>query len=76
MKLGRYKHFKGNTYLVIAIALGKDDGKDYIVYQDEKSKKYWVTTYTDWLQPISFEDQQKSNQRNRYQYIEENNVRE
>ena len=74
MKIGKYKHFKGKYYTVIAIALGKDDGKDYIVYRDNTGK-YWVTTYTDWLQPISFEDQQKSNQRDRYQYVEDDNVR-
>ena len=69
MKTGKYKHFRGRIYTVIGIALGKDDGKDYIVYIDDKTKKYWVTTYADWLEPIPFEDQEKYNQRDRYQYI-------
>lgn len=33
IKLGRYRHFKGNEYEVIAIAKHSETTEDYIVYK-------------------------------------------
>jgi hypothetical protein len=33
MKIGKYKHYKGNTYQVIALGKHSDTLEDYVVYQ-------------------------------------------
>ena len=33
MKLGKYRHFKGNNYEVISIATGSEDGESQVVYK-------------------------------------------
>ena len=33
IKLGKYRHFKGNEYEVIAIAKHSETTKDYVVYK-------------------------------------------
>ena len=33
MKIGKYKHYKGNTYQVIALGRHSDTLEEYVVYQ-------------------------------------------
>ncbi len=37
-----YKHFKGNYYLVLAIAKNSEDLKDYVVYKSLNDDKIWI----------------------------------
>ena len=45
IKLGKYRHYKGNFYNVIALAKHSEDLEDYVVYEalyDNKVSKIWV----------------------------------
>jgi hypothetical protein len=40
---GKYRHYKGNTYTVVAIAKHSETLEDMVVYQDDAdSTKIWV----------------------------------
>ena len=47
IKLGKYKHFKGNEYEVIAIAKHSETLEDYVVY------KALYGEYGIWIRPLS-----------------------
>lgn len=41
--LGRYQHYKGNIYDVVAIARHSETGEEMVVYQSVKDiTEYWV----------------------------------
>ena len=45
IKLGRYKHYKGNEYNVVAVAKHSETLEDYVVYEalyDNKVGKMWI----------------------------------
>ncbi len=45
MKLGRYRHYKGHEYIVLAIAKHSETLEDYVVYEalyDNDVSKIWV----------------------------------
>ena len=45
MKLGRYRHYKGNEYNVIAVAKHSETLEDYVVYEalyENKVSKIWI----------------------------------
>ena len=51
-----YKHFKGNTYRVIAIAKSCEDLSLQVVYQDtEDEHKIWVRSYEEFISPVDKE---------------------
>ena len=68
MKLGRYRHYKGNEYNVIAVAKHSETLEDLVVYEalyDNKTSKIWV-------RPLSmFLDKVEENGKifNRFEYI-------
>ena len=68
MKLGRYKHFQGNEYMVLAIAKHSETLEDFVVYEalyDNKVSKVWV-------RPVSmFTDKVEKDGKmvDRYEYI-------
>lgn len=41
----RYKHFKGHTYKVIAIAKNSETEEQMVVYENVLSKEIWVRPY-------------------------------
>ena len=41
-----YKHFKGNYYLVLALAKNSEDLKDYVVYKSLNDEKVWIREFS------------------------------
>ena len=53
IRLGKYRHFKGNEYEVIAIALHSDTCEEMVVYRDLKNNgKVWVRPSVMWNETI------------------------
>lgn len=40
LKLGRYKHFKGNVYTVFAVVTHTETGEEIVCYTDEEGKTW------------------------------------
>lgn len=54
VKIGsRYKHFKGNEYLVICIAKDSENTEDVVVYKEIKSDKVWVRPVENFLETVN-----------------------
>ena len=53
IKLGRYRHFKGNIYEVIAIAKHSETGEEMVVYQPLGGDQgMWVRPLSMWSETI------------------------
>ena len=55
IKLGRYRHFKGNEYNVIAVAKHSENLEDFVVYEslyDNKVSKIWVRPLKMFLEKV------------------------
>jgi len=42
MKTGRYKHYKGNYYIVLGTALHSETEEELVLYRSEKNEQLWV----------------------------------
>lgn len=54
-KLGRYKHYKGNEYNVLAVAKHSETLEDYVVYEalyENKVSKIWIRPLKMFLEKI------------------------
>ncbi len=47
IRLGKYKHFKGNEYEVVALAKHSETGEDMVVYRPLYGEGGW------WVRPAS-----------------------
>ena len=66
IKLGKYKHFKGNEYRVIAIAKHSETLEPMVVYQALYGEKdIWVRPATMWNEIVDKENYHGP----RFQYI-------
>lgn len=53
MKLGKYRHFKGNEYEVIDVALHSETLEEYVVYKAlYGDKKTWIRKKSMFLEEI------------------------
>ena len=53
IKLGKYRHFKGNEYEVIAIAKHSETLEEMVVYKDLKNDgKVWVRPGSMWNETV------------------------
>ena len=53
IKLGKYRHFKGNEYEVIAIAKHSETLEEMVVYKDLKNDgKVWVRPALMWNETV------------------------
>jgi hypothetical protein len=56
MQLGRYKHYKGGIYNVIAVAKHSETMEDMVVYHNYKSPaEYWVRPKFMFIESIEIE---------------------
>ena len=53
VKLGKYRHFKGNEYKVLALAYHSETGEEMVVYQALYGEnKIWVRPASMWEERI------------------------
>ena len=70
IKLGKYRHFKGNEYNVIAVAKHSETLEDMVVYEalyDNKVSKIWVRPLKMFLEIIEKDGKTFK----RFEYIED-----
>ncbi len=66
MKTGRYRHYKGNDYLVIDVARHSETEEEMVVYrQDYGERGLWVRPQDMFLETVETEGQQVP----RFQFI-------
>ena len=54
LKPGRYKHYKGNEYIVLDVATHSEDETQYVVYRpDYGDRKLWVRPYDMFCESVS-----------------------
>ena len=54
IKFGRWKHFKGNTYEVIANGFDSEDGQPIVVYRDmDGERKVWTRKESEWQEIVT-----------------------
>ena len=53
IKLGKYKHFKGNVYEVIAIARHSETLEEMVIYRSVKNKNdVWARPASMWCETV------------------------
>jgi hypothetical protein len=68
IRTGRYRHFKGNEYIVIGVARHSETGEELVVYrQDYGDRSLWVRPKDMFLEGV--EDDGRSVPR--FEFIEE-----
>jgi len=66
MKQGRYRHFKGNEYIVLGVACHSETNEEMVVYrQDYGEKGLWVRPRKMFLETVKVEGRQVA----RFQFI-------
>ena len=59
IKLGKYRHYKGNLYNVIGTAKHSETLDDYVIYEalyDNKVSKVWIRPLTMFTEKIKVDD--------------------
>lgn len=66
MKTGRYRHYKGNDYLVIGVARHSETEEEMVVYSPDYGQKgLWVRPKTMFLETVEVDGREVP----RFQYI-------
>lgn len=69
MKLGRYKHYKGNEYTVIGVAKHSETLEEMVVYRPEYGEKgLWVRPKEMFLETVQIDGKKVS----RFEFIRDN----
>ena len=56
IKLGKYRHFKGNEYEVLAIAKHSETGEEMVVYRAlYGEKEVWVRPKRMWEESVTYQ---------------------
>lgn len=59
MKTGRYRHYKGNEYIVLGVARHSETEEELVVYrQDYGEKGLWVRPLGMFLETVDVDGQQ------------------
>ena len=64
---GIYKHFKGNMYKVIEIALHCEDLTEYVVYKSIDTGKTWIRPKNEFLCEVDHEKYPNITQKYRFE---------
>lgn len=68
MKLGRYRHYKGNEYIVIGVARHSETDDELVVYRPEYGERgLWVRPKEMFLETVEVEGRQVA----RFEYLGE-----
>ena len=71
IKLGKYKHFKGNEYEVIGVAKNSETLEEMVVYRAlYGEKELWVRPYSMWNETVERDGKTFK----RFEFIGEKNV--
>ena len=69
MKTGRYRHYKGNEYVVLGVARHSETGEELVVYRpDYGERKLWVRPKDMFLETVEVNERQIP----RFEFIEPN----
>ena len=72
IKLGKYRHFKGNEYEVLAIAKHSETEEELVVYRAlYGEKQVWVRPISMWNEKV----ERDGKIYDRFTYMEEKNVK-
>ncbi len=55
IELCRYRHYKGNEYVVIALAKHSETLEDMVIYRDVNSPKIWARPASMWNDEIEID---------------------
>ncbi|MFA5163547.1 MAG: nucleotide exchange factor GrpE [Patescibacteria group bacterium] len=73
VKIGRYRHYKGNEYQVLNLAQDSEDQSRLVVYQDLKDEsKIWVRPQAEFLEQVEIEGELKD----RFEFLGEDDVKD
>ena len=64
---GIYKHFKGNMYKVIEIALHCEDLTEYVVYKSIDTGKTWIRPKNEFISEVDHEKYPNITQKYRFE---------
>ena len=67
IKLGKYRHYKGDEYELIFIGKNSENKEDVAIYRSLKDQAIWVRPLKMWLEKV----EQKDKKVNRFELIEE-----
>jgi len=67
IKLGLYRHFKGNEYKVIGLAQQTELDENLVLYQDVKNGKYWARPEKNFFEKVEVDGEKKE----RFEFISE-----
>ena len=68
IKMGKYRHFKGNEYEVVAVAKHSEKLEEMVVYRSLKDKnEYWVRPSSMWNETVNYGNKKVK----RFEYIGE-----
>ena len=64
---GIYKHFKGNMYKVVDIALHCEDLDEYVVYKSLDNEKTWIRSKIEFLSEVDHKKYPEITQKYRFE---------
>jgi hypothetical protein len=69
MKTGRYRHYKGNEYIVLGVARHSETGEELVVYRPDYGEQgLWVRPKGMFLETVEVDERQIP----RFEFIEPN----
>ena len=64
---GIYKHFKGNLYKVVDIALNSENLEEYVVYKSIDNSKTWIRPKYEFLSEVDHKKYPEITQKYRFE---------